>query len=229
MEVYPGKLIGITGPMFAGKTTEFIRLYDRQTYITNKIFVANYAGDIRYDDAANVTSHKKITVNSKPIRSLSEIPIIDLITYEAFFIDECQFIEMSVPLDSIYYQSAVAINSKAAIDSVADNRFYIPKFLVNIGRTVVLCYLNLTFNNQLFKHTNADTKEERTSDIYYLCPSFCTEYLLLTGICTSCKRNDSQFTIVKKEAVLTEKTTGINIGGSDKYASVCNVCRLKLL
>jgi thymidine kinase len=230
MDNYPGKLIGITGPMFAGKTTEFIRLYDRQTYITNNIFIANSARDTRYDDPkANVKTHKKVTLESTPIENLGDIPIETLIAYDAFFIDECQFIELSVSTKSVYYQSMVAINSKAALDAVYMERCYIPKFLTNIGRTVILCYLHLTYNNQLFKHENVETKESRTADIYYLCPSFCTEYHLLTGICTACKRNDSQYTIVKKGTDITGNATGANVGGSEKYASVCNVCRLKLM
>lgn len=223
MNLGEGELVVINGPMFSGKSTELQRIYNRYKHVTDKIFLANFADDRRYDQDANITSHNKLTVASTPVKSLAEISISALIEYEAFFIDEAQFIELGVPIDSDYHKQMVAINPKSARDSCDDERCYIPKFLFNIGRSVIISFLNLTYDGKQFKHPSG-----RISDIYYV-SLFATANILLTGICDQCKKQDSQFTIKKPGFKPQQKSTGVNIGGSDEYCSVCNNCRLKLL
>lgn len=223
MNLGEGELVVILGPMFSGKSTELQRIYNRYKHVTDKIFLANFAGDIRYDPNANITSHNKSTIQSIPIKTIDEIPITSLIEYEAFFIDEAQFIELSVPINSDYYKQMVAINPKSAKDSCDEERCYIPKFLFNIGRSVIISYLNLTYDGKQFKHSSG-----RISDVYYI-SLFVTANILLTGICDQCKRQDSQFTIKKPGFQPQQKSTGVNIGTSAEYCSVCNNCRLKLL
>ncbi|KAK6049869.1 thymidine kinase [Cooperia oncophora] len=44
-----GKITCILGPMFSGKTTELLRMHDRQIIAKRKCVLVKYAGDTRYD------------------------------------------------------------------------------------------------------------------------------------------------------------------------------------
>lgn len=56
-----GYLEIILGPMFSGKTTQTIQIYNKYKYIGKRVFVINYAGDKRYDDFM-LSSHDQIKI-----------------------------------------------------------------------------------------------------------------------------------------------------------------------
>lgn len=84
----------IFGPMYAGKTTELIRLKKRAEIAGLKCIVIKYYKDIRYDDH-KISTHEKrkidALVSDGPSLAKTIEKIADLHTYHCIFIDEIQF------------------------------------------------------------------------------------------------------------------------------------------
>lgn len=55
-----GYLEIILGPMFSGKTTELIQIYNNYNYIDKNVIVVNYAEDTRYHDSMLSTHDRKM-------------------------------------------------------------------------------------------------------------------------------------------------------------------------
>ncbi len=92
-----GKLTIITGPMFSGKTTELLRLYDRKNIAEVPCLLVKYRGDNRYSEN-NVSSHVSMHECglSAPAVSAGTIAELfsgtyDIVNYDTIFIDEIQF------------------------------------------------------------------------------------------------------------------------------------------
>lgn len=83
----------ITGPMFAGKTTELIKRIQSDSFQENEKLLFNYKNDKRYTSNGNIASHNKVVLPSIPIMNCSEI--LPHLTTETtiIYIDEIQFIE----------------------------------------------------------------------------------------------------------------------------------------
>jgi len=81
----------IIGPMFSGKTTELIRLY--QISHNEKKIIINHSLDKRYTDIPSITSHNKVSLPASTMKQLKDIFTSDLINNDEFYIDEAQFYE----------------------------------------------------------------------------------------------------------------------------------------
>ena len=79
------------GPMFSGKTTQLIQIYNTYTYIGKKVFTINFIADVRYHDQL-LSSHDKImipciqTSNLKTILNNQEVQ-----SSQVILINEGQF------------------------------------------------------------------------------------------------------------------------------------------
>lgn len=89
-------LIVITGPMFAGKTTKILNLYNQ--YNPNNTLVFNHTFDNRYADNNNVIStHNKDKINCIKFKNVNDIKLYCLDKFnnnmiiKNIIIDECQF------------------------------------------------------------------------------------------------------------------------------------------
>ena len=60
------------GPMFSGKTTQLIRIYESYTYIGKKVAVINYIEDTRYHDSL-LSSHDKKMIPCIFSKTLGEL------------------------------------------------------------------------------------------------------------------------------------------------------------
>ncbi|CAI5448613.1 unnamed protein product [Caenorhabditis angaria] len=69
-----GSITVILGPMFSGKTTELLRLHDRQIIAKRTCVLVKYAGDTRYD-AELVATHSKVIGQGRTVKAhhLSEV------------------------------------------------------------------------------------------------------------------------------------------------------------
>jgi len=84
------KLKIIIGPMFSGKTSELIRLYQK-SYSKKKIII-NHSSDKRYTNIPSITSHDLVSLPATSIEQLTEIlNNKNLLEHEEFYIDEGQF------------------------------------------------------------------------------------------------------------------------------------------
>ena len=80
-----GQLNVITGPMFAGKSSELIRRMRTAVWSQKKIILFNFAGDNRYGSSENVATHNGEYMLAKKVNYLSEQDIDD---YDVIGIDE---------------------------------------------------------------------------------------------------------------------------------------------
>lgn len=90
----------IIGPMFSGKTTELIRLIDRQRVANKKCLIIKHSGDTRFDknndpdfDLYHITTHNEIKYTKCDIVYLSSLEnneIVDKIKkkYDVVGVDE---------------------------------------------------------------------------------------------------------------------------------------------
>lgn len=89
--VIGGYLELIIGPMFSGKTTQLINIYN-QHYASNKnIKVINYTGDTRYHDSM-LSTHDKIMIPCVFANKIKDVCTSDnMYKYDTVLINEGQF------------------------------------------------------------------------------------------------------------------------------------------
>lgn len=91
-----GLLWVISGPMFAGKTSELIRLYDRTFYANQKSIIIKPSLDNRYSDS-EVSTHDNRTRKSFILNDIEELKeIVSKELPENVFIDEAQFFSSKI-------------------------------------------------------------------------------------------------------------------------------------
>ena len=71
-----GYLEIILGPMWSGKTTELVKLYNKFKYCNINILTINYLHDKRYSDD-NISTHDKINIPCEMIENLKDISDIE--------------------------------------------------------------------------------------------------------------------------------------------------------
>lgn len=88
-----GKLELIIGPMFASKTTELIRHYNRYKVLDKNILAVNHINDAKRYGSNNITSHDhEIIEDCYSCENLNEIrDLEDYDNIEVILIDELQF------------------------------------------------------------------------------------------------------------------------------------------
>ncbi len=83
------------GPMFSGKTTQLIRIYESYTYIGKTVAVINYVGDTRYHDSL-LSSHDKKMIPCTFAKTLGELwnaENSDIKNADIILINEGQFFD----------------------------------------------------------------------------------------------------------------------------------------
>lgn len=88
-----GYLKIILGPMFSGKTTELIRIFNRFDACEIKVCAINYKEDTRYHEYL-MSTHNKITIPSINVFKLKDmVTENNLQKYDVFLVNEGQFFE----------------------------------------------------------------------------------------------------------------------------------------
>ncbi|XWV25289.1 mg356 protein [Tupanvirus deep ocean] len=187
----------IVGPMFSGKTTELIRLIDRQRIAGKKCLIIKHSMDDRFDDVVSttnkgtgiyhVTTHSEICYYKCDIKYLSDVNDIRVFNF---------------------------IKEKYDVVGVEEGFFFkgIHNFcnmLADNGIVVIISTLDTSFKQEIFP------------EIGDLMGS--SEKLIkLTAVCMRCRSNekrDASFTIRT-----IDSDEAILVGGSDIYQSVCREC-----
>ena len=92
-----GLLLVISGPMFAGKTSELIRLYDRTIYANQKSIIIKPSLDNRYSSDCEVSTHDNKSRKSFILNNIEELQnIVAKELPENVFIDEAQFFSSNI-------------------------------------------------------------------------------------------------------------------------------------
>ena len=173
-----GKLIGILGPMFSGKTEEFIRRIKREEIAGRSFLVFKPLRDDRYDKT-NVVTNDGVHIPAKAILENGYQIIDELLEnwVKTVFIDEIEFFESSI--------------------------VPIVKTIIFSGRNVVYTGMPSLAENRPFPFKDADSSgRPHIGDLLGLHHD---EMLLLHAVCTKCG-NDASYTFFlkgeKKEAVV---------------------------
>jgi len=86
-----GYLKVILGPMFSGKTTELIRIYNKYWSCNIRCCIINHISDKRYDEE-KMSNHNGVMLPSHNLNQLQESLHL-IVNYDIFLINEGQFFE----------------------------------------------------------------------------------------------------------------------------------------
>lgn len=86
-----GYLKVILGPMFSGKTTELIRIYNKYNSCNIRCCIINHISDKRYDEE-KMSNHNGVMLPSHNLNQLQESLHL-IVNYDIFLINEGQFFE----------------------------------------------------------------------------------------------------------------------------------------
>ncbi len=187
----------IIGPMFSGKTTEFIRLIDRKKIADKRCLIIKHPSDDRFDDRFDdlqgdinsknkyhITTHSKIRYDGCDIKYITDLTNEDIIeniikTYDVVGIEEGFFFK---------------------------NIGNFCNILANNGIDIIVATLDSSYRQELF------------SEIGCLI-AISEDVIKLKAICMQCKKADASFTIRT-----VDSDEEILVGGKDIYKSVCRKC-----
>ncbi len=196
-----GKIIGFTGPMFSGKTTELIRMYERYIIGKKKSLMVKPSLDKRYG-LDYVATHMGYKVNSYALEDSSQL--YDLIQkYKKDPIDvkyNHHATTLYGPLKGIFIDEIQFFDS-GIIDVIEDVTY-------NYGIDIYWSGLNRDSRGKPFMFR--DEKEH----IGYLM-AISDNIYVLDAVCTLCGEN-ATMTYRK-----VDSDNLIEIGGADKYEARC--------
>ncbi len=190
-----GYLEIILGPMFSGKTTKLMELYHYyHTKLNKKCLIIGHSLDCRYDKY-KITSHdKREFLDCYKFANICEF----------IYIYNNQMPEEALDNKSITDWDVILIDECQFFKDIT-----LVTRLVDMGKQVFLFGLDGDANQQLFGET------------YKLLP-FCDKIEKLNGTCRHCGiKKGSIFSVCN---VSFEQTAQIEVGGDEKYRSVCRSC-----
>ena len=120
----------IIGPMFSGKTTELLRLFNRALIAKRKTILIKYSNDNRYNKTYIVTHDKSMSakaMNCIKLNDLKEYIIMEKV--EDIFIDELQFYEDNVS----FCEDMINNNGCTVTASMLSGTFQRKQFSTNAG------------------------------------------------------------------------------------------------
>ena len=131
-----GYLEIILGPMFSGKTTQTIQIYNKYKYIGKKVFVINYIDDTRYDDSM-LSSHDQI-----------KIPCIFISNLTSIYNEKNMLLCSEMVLDSKHMHNAdvIIINEGQFFPDLFD---IVLKLVEKHGKKVYICGLDGDYKQAL--------------------------------------------------------------------------------
>ena len=158
----------IIGPMFSGKTTELIRLIDRQRVAGKKCVIIKHSSDTRFDNNSSTTDNG----------------IYHITTHSDICYCKCDIIYLSDLTDD---NIAKELTKKYQVVGVDEGFFFkgINNFcnkLANTGILVIVSTLESSYKQTLFPEIGDLIG---SSDRLFK----------LTAVCMRCKNNDAFFTI----------------------------------
>ena len=83
----------IIGNMRAGKSSELLRLAERERLAGRKVINITYKGDDRYTDEQAIVTHSRRSVKAIKCNSLAEIDTKVIVEHDVICIDEFQFLK----------------------------------------------------------------------------------------------------------------------------------------
>lgn len=155
--IIEGYLELIIGPMFSGKTSRIVEIYEQCKLLNIPVAVINHIIDNRYDDN-ELSTHDKIKIPCIKVNSLTKI-----------WKNE-SFNESIIYYFNLRKANVILINEGQFFEDLFDN----VNDMVNCGKKVYICGLDGDFNRKKF------------GSIIDLIP-LCDKVTKLTSLCSLCK------------------------------------------
>lgn len=193
-----GYLELIIGPMFSGKTSRLVEIYNQCKFCDIPVAAINHDIDNRYDEEL-LSTHDKIKIPCIKTNKLTNIWEPDI---KGFSDNRFNNAQASGNCLIIKYSKVVLINEGQFFDDL----FEVVSEMVNHGKQVYVCGLDGDFERKKF------------GQILDLIP-LCDKVTKLTSLCSKCKNGtpgifSMRLTNEKEQTVV----------GSENYIPVCRDC-----
>ena len=192
-----GYLELILGPMFSGKTSRLVELYNQCKFCNISVAVINHSIDNRYDEEL-LSTHDQIKIPCIKTEKLFDVWAERHISLE----DEIQFIPRIKDKFKVATSDVVLINEGQFFPDLFD----FVNILLKEDKKVYVCGLDGDFERKKF------------GQILDLIP-LCDKINKLTSLCSLCKNGTPGIFSMR---LTNEKTQ--TVVGSDNYIPVCRFC-----
>jgi thymidine kinase len=186
----------IIGPMFSGKTSRLVEIYNQCKFCNINVAVINHSIDNRYDDDL-LSTHDKIKIPCIKTEQLFDL-WYDNTQLESSLENEPRFKDKFL----IATSEVILINEGQFFPDLLD---FVTKLLEN-NKKIYVCGLD------------GDFKRKKFGQILDLIP-LCDKIDKLTSLCSLCR--DGKRGIFSKRITNEKEQT---IVGSDNYIPVCRIC-----
>jgi len=193
-----GYLELIIGPMFSGKTSRLVEIYNQCNFCNIKVAAINHSIDNRYDDEL-LSTHDKVKIPCIKTEKLFDV-WTDCISLE----DNIEKIERVGDKLKLATSEVILINEGQFFPDLFD----FVKKLLQYGKQVYICGLDGDFERKKF------------GQILDLIP-LCDKVEKLTSLCSICKNGKKGIFSMR---LTSEKEQ--TIVGSENYIPVCRECYL---
>lgn len=192
-----GYLELIIGPMYSGKTSRIVEIYNQCNFCDIPVVAINHNIDNRYDEEL-LSTHDKIKIPCIKTNLLKNIWKSDI----KIFTDKTFNTESNGNFLITKYSKVILINEGQFFDDLLE----VVSDMVNQGKQVYVCGLDGDFERKKF------------GQILDLIP-LCDKVTKLTSLCSKCKNGtpgifSMRLTNEKEQTVV----------GSDNYIPVCRSC-----
>lgn len=185
----------IIGPMFSGKTSRLVELYNQYKFCNMKISVINHSSDNRYDEDL-MTTHDKIKI---PCIKTTNLTDIWKIQYNSNIQD---LIKKNDIINYVKNSDVILINEGQFFKDL----YEIVVEMLESNKRVYICGLD------------GDFERKKIGNILDLIP-LCDKVTKLSSLCSLCKNGAPGIFSMR----LTNEKEQIVIG-SDNYIPVCRNC-----
>ncbi|MEX0597794.1 MAG: hypothetical protein WD512_14980 [Candidatus Paceibacterota bacterium] len=183
----------ILGPMFSGKTSKLMQVYEQCVLSNINVLVINHSRDIRYSDTMLSTHDKKMIpcVLTNKLNDLYD-------TIPSSYDEKCDYLDLN---NCVTKAQVILINEGQFFDDLYDWVHFMVEIL---HKKVYVCGLD------------GDSNRKRFGQMLDLIP-ICDKVIKLRSLCAICKNgNKAPFTL--RTMVANEQ---ILIGSEDCYKPVC--------
>lgn len=196
-----GYLELIMGPMYSGKSSRLVEVYNQCKFCDIPVVAINHDIDDRYDEDASIVTHDKTKIPCIKTHLLKNIwkPNIK------GFSDDGGSIETNSKCLIVKFSKVILINEGQFFDDL----FEVVNDMVNYGKKVYICGLDGDFERKKF------------GQILDLIP-LCDKVLKLTSLCSICK--DGNPGIFSMRLTKEKEQTLV---GSSNYIPVCRKCYMQ--
>ena len=199
MTDFTGYLELIMGPMFSGKTSRLVEVYNQCKFCDIPVLAINHDIDNRYDQQPSIVTHDQIKIPCIKTNSLKNIWNPDI---KGLSDGTCIDSQANENCLITKYSEVILINEGQFFNDL----FEVVNDMINHGKQVYVCGLDGDFERKKF------------GQMFDLIP-LCDKVTKLTSLCSKCKNRTPAIFSMR----LTDEREQTVIG-SQNYIPVCRRC-----